>query len=168
MTDDHTTPAAWPHHIVTVSALVYDSDGHALLVRSPRRGWEFPGGQVEEGETLPDALRREIAEETGVQVHVGPLVGVYSSLDAPAKVHFGFLCKYEAGTLITSDETPETEWVPRDEIMERVQHAAIRERLRDMLNFDGRVLYRAYRKEPYQVIATQVLYASEADDAPQL
>ncbi|BBF45331.1 hypothetical protein lbkm_4098 [Lachnospiraceae bacterium KM106-2] len=39
-----------------------------LLLKSPRRGWGYPGGMVEPGETLEEALHREIKEETGVNV----------------------------------------------------------------------------------------------------
>ncbi len=41
-----------PRHIAAVSALILRPDGRILLIKSPRRGWEFPGGQVEEGENL--------------------------------------------------------------------------------------------------------------------
>src|SRR5664279_973428 len=54
-------------------------DGALLLIRrrrSPSRGsWSLPGGRVEPGETAEDALRREVAEETGLVVEIGALVG---------------------------------------------------------------------------------------------
>ena len=59
-----------PRHIAAVSALITHPDGRILLIKSPRRGWEFPGGQVEEGENLIEALKREIREEAGVEVVV--------------------------------------------------------------------------------------------------
>ncbi len=59
-----------PKHIVAVAGLVSDPRGRVLMIRSPRRDWEFPGGQVEEGESLTDALRREVLEETGITVSV--------------------------------------------------------------------------------------------------
>ncbi len=66
-----------PKHIVAVSGLVRNTDGKILLIRGPHRGWEFPGGQVEEGENLIKALKREIKEESGVNASIGSLVGVY-------------------------------------------------------------------------------------------
>ena len=71
---------ATPHH--TVVAGVWLRDGHVLLARRPPGGllaglWEFPGGKVEPGETLEDALRREWAEELGLVVQVGEALGVY-------------------------------------------------------------------------------------------
>ena len=52
-------------HFVSAAGVVY-KDGKVLLIRSERRGWEFPGGIVEQGETLLDGLKREIFEESGV------------------------------------------------------------------------------------------------------
>lgn len=63
-----------PQHIVAVSGLISHPDGKILLIRGPRRGWEFPGGQVEEGENLIEALQREIQEESGVTASIGALV----------------------------------------------------------------------------------------------
>jgi ADP-ribose pyrophosphatase YjhB (NUDIX family) len=80
-----------PRHIVAVAGLVTNAEDRILMIRGPRRGWEFPGGQVEEGESLIDALKREIDEETGIQVEVGKLVGVYSNLKAHIVV-CDFLC----------------------------------------------------------------------------
>jgi 8-oxo-dGTP diphosphatase len=142
----------YPKHIVTVSALVRNAVGHVLMVRSPRRGWEFPGGQVEEGETLLDALRREVQEETGVDVAVGALVGVYSNLTPPTKVTFGFLCDYVSGELTTSDESLESGWVERPDVLPRITHPAIYDRMNDMLTFSGRVIYRIYTTNPYHIL----------------
>ena len=100
-----------PKHIVAVSGLIRHPNGKILLIRSPRRGWEFPGGQVEEGENLIEALRREIQEESGVTASIGSLVGVYSNTKSPTKLMFGFLGDYVSGELRTSDESLETEWV---------------------------------------------------------
>ena len=132
-----------PKHIVAVAGLVTDSQGRVLMVLSPRRDWEFPGGQVEEGETLIAALEREVLEETGVRVAVGQLVGIYSNVRSHI-VMMDFLCQYLGGGTSTSDESLEVEWMERDEALSRVIRPAIRDRLRDMLEFDGRVTYRAY------------------------
>lgn len=132
-----------PSHIVAVAALVTDAQGRILMLRAPRRGWEFPGGQVEEGETLTEALRREVLEETGIEVAVGALAGVYSNTKSRI-VMFGFLCEPSAGSLRTSAESLEVEWVARSEVLGRIARPPIRDRMRDMLEFNGRVVYRAY------------------------
>ena len=140
-----------PKHIVAVSGMISHSDGKVLLIRGPRRGWEFPGGQVEEGENLIEALQREIKEESGVTASIGSLVGVYSNIKTPTKLAFGFLADYVCGELRTSDESLETEWVARDSALQRISHPAIYDRMKDMLDFSGRVVYRVYTNNPYQI-----------------
>ena len=50
---------AYPVHIVAVGGIVANAQGQVLMIKSPRYDdWEFPGGQVEEGETLTHALER--------------------------------------------------------------------------------------------------------------
>ncbi|MES2459027.1 MAG: NUDIX hydrolase [Armatimonadota bacterium] len=134
-----------PKHIVAVSGLITDpSSGDVLLIRSPRRGWEFPGGQVEEGKSLTEALIREVSEETGLVVSVGPLIGVYSNVHSHI-VMFGFLCEWMGiGKPTPSLESVEVEWMPREEARTRVVRPPLRDRLRDMLDFSGQIIYRSY------------------------
>ena len=131
--------------------MISHPNGKILLIRSPRRGWEFPGGQVEEGENLIEALQREIQEEAGVTASIGSLVGIYSNIKSPTKLMFGFLGDYVCGELSTSDESIETEWVARHSVLQRILHQAIYDRMKDMLDFSGRVIYRVYTTDPYQV-----------------
>lgn len=146
-----------PKHIVAVAGLVTDAQGRVLMLRSPRRDWEFPGGQVEEGESLTDALRREVWEETGVTVSVGSLVGVYSNVKSHI-VMFDFLCDYIGGDLTTSVESPEVAWVDRDEALARIIRPAIRDRMRDMLDFNGRIVYRSYTFDANEVYTEYVIH----------
>ena len=55
----------FPVHFVSAAGVVFKED-KVLLIRSERRGWEFPGGIVEHGEAVLDALKREIFEESGI------------------------------------------------------------------------------------------------------
>ncbi len=140
-----------PKHIVAVSGLVRHPEGKILLIKSPRRGWEFPGGQVEEGENLIEALQREIQEESGVTASIGSLVGIYSNIKPPTKLMFGFLGDYVSGELTTSEESIETKWVARNSVLQHISNRVIYDRIKDMLHFSERVVYRVYTTNPYQV-----------------
>lgn len=140
-----------PTHIVAVSGLISHQDGNILLIKSPRRGWEFPGGQVEEGENIIDALIREVQEETGINASIGSLVGIYSNIKSPTKVMFGFLGDYISGELETSDESLETIWISRQSALQHITNPAVSDRMKDMVDFSGRVIYRVYTTNPYQI-----------------
>ena len=69
----------FPVHFVSAAGVVY-KDGKVLLIRSERRGWEFPGGIVEQGEALLDGLRREILEESGITAEPVAVTAIYQNL----------------------------------------------------------------------------------------
>ena len=64
---------------MTGEAVIFDAQGRVLLVQQGEddRGWELPGGKVKKRESLPDAVVREVKEETGVDVAPEQLVGVF-------------------------------------------------------------------------------------------
>ena len=139
-------------HIVAVAAFVTNAQRQVLMLKSPRRGdWEFPGGQVEESETLTCALEREVFEEIGIIVKAVSLVGVYSNTKKPSILMLDFICEYVSGIPKTSAESLQVEWVDRDEALARVKHPSIHGRLKNMLEFTGQVAYRAYFVDPYQI-----------------
>jgi 8-oxo-dGTP diphosphatase len=142
----------YPMHIVAAGAFVTNSQGQVLMIKSPRYGdWEFPGGQVEEGETIPHAVEREVLEETGIQVRVSSLVGIYSNTRKPSIVNLDFICEYISGEPRPSLESSQVEWVDREDALSRVQRMAIWGRLKNMLDFTGEITYRAYSVDPNRV-----------------
>jgi ADP-ribose pyrophosphatase YjhB (NUDIX family) len=101
-----------------VSAVIFDGDGKVLLHRRSDNGqWGLPGGSVEIGETVSQALVREVKEETGLDVRIIRCVGVYSdprlqmvSYPDGRGVHYistVFECQITGGTLTLSPETLE-------------------------------------------------------------
>lgn len=79
--------------VVTVGGLLFDDDGDVLLVRTRKWSgkWGIPGGKVDYGETLEEAFRREIREETGLRVEAAELVLTQEAVEHPEfyrKRHF--------------------------------------------------------------------------------
>ncbi len=147
-----------PTHIVAVGGIVENEQGEILLVKTFRGGWVFPGGQVEVGENLIDALIREIKEESGIDVVVFHLIGVYSNTgvhagyngvkEIPTKVMLDYVCKPVGGELGTSDETSESCWVAKDKVLDMITTPAIRVRYQAYLDFAGKVNYMDYVTSP--------------------
>lgn len=138
-----------PMHIVATGGFVTNSEGQVLLIKSPRYGdWEFPGGQVEEGETIPHALEREVFEETGIVIRIKSLVGIYSNTRKPSIVNIDFTCEYLSGEPQTSAESTQVAWVDREEALARVKREVIYKRLKNMLEFSGKITYQAYFVDP--------------------
>ncbi len=140
-----------PRHIVAASALVRNDQGQILLVRSHRRGWEIPGGQIEIGESLIGGLKREVLEESGVQVEIGRLAAVRTNLTSSIVI-FCFEARYLGGELRPSDETPEVQWVSAERALEMISHPAIWQSIQDVMAGAPDVIYRAYRVDPYQLV----------------
>ena len=109
----------------SASAVIFDRRGRLLLQqRSDGGQWGLPGGSVEIGESVREAVQREVREETGLIVTPRRLVGVYSE---PALqvvrypdgnvwhyVSLCFECTVRGGELQTCDETLALEWVALD------------------------------------------------------
>lgn len=139
-------------HIIAVGGFVTNAKGQVLMLKSPRyEDWEFPGGQVEESETLPEALEREVFEETGILVQVKSLIGIYSNTRKPSILNMDFLCEYISGEPKTGPESSLVEWVERDIVLDRVQRKVINKRLKNMLEFTGEVSYGAYFVDPFRL-----------------
>lgn len=151
----------FPTHRVCVGALVINKEDKILMIKHPMRGWEFPGGHVEIGETLVQALKREVIEETGISVEVGSLVGIHSNISVgiqydgvsalPPSVNIDFIAKAVSGDLTLSSESIDIGWFEKRRTLEMVTHPTLRDRLNFMLNYEGKAIYRAYTRNPYAI-----------------
>lgn len=108
--------------MVGVGAIIFDQGRRRVLLvkrgREPAQGrWSFPGGLVEVGESLAEALRREIREETGLTVEVGPLVEVVDRViyDDAERVRYhyilvDYLCTALSDEPLGASDVDEARW----------------------------------------------------------
>ncbi|MEM6289302.1 MAG: A/G-specific adenine glycosylase [Bacteroidota bacterium] len=108
-----------PHHTIAVG-VVTDDAGRMLIQRRPENGllgglWEFPGGKQEPGETIEDTCHREIQEELGLDVHVGPLVARVEHAYSHFRITMhAFRCRHRGGEPVSESGEPVV-WVrPQD------------------------------------------------------
>jgi 8-oxo-dGTP diphosphatase len=108
---------------VCVGAVVVD-DGRLLLVRRGRGAaageWSVPGGRLEAGETVGEAVVRELAEETGIEGLCGPLLGWVERIgDDHHHVILDFMVEVlDAVEPVPGDDAAEAAWVPLHEVAE--------------------------------------------------
>lgn len=115
---------------VGVGAIIVDSDvenGRVVLIKrghAPAAGeWSIPGGAMEVGETVREAVVREVREETGLVVEPGELLGVFDRLlrdqEGRARYHYvliDFQCTHVSGELKAGGDAAEARWFSADEI----------------------------------------------------
>lgn len=147
-----TYPYVKYNHLTSAAGLVRRDDGAILLILSPRRGWEFPGGLIEPGEPIEEALRREIREESGVEVEIESFVGVSKNV-VKNIVNLDFRCRYVSGELATSDESPQVGWFTREQAIEAVTDPLIKKRFMNMLDGGGMVHIINFVKEPFSIVS---------------
>ncbi len=135
--------------LVGVAAAVFDEQGRVLLVqraRPPRTGqWGLPGGLIDLGERLQDAVRREVYEECQVEIQVGDVVAVFEPIhrDAEGGIEYHYVvidywARHVQGTATAGDDAAAVAWVsvndlgayvllPDTQIVVKKAHSAWRE-----------------------------------------
>ncbi len=132
-----------PKHSVSVAAVITDDHDRALLIQRADNGhWEPPGGVLELGETVEDGLRREVREETGLDIEPVALTGVYKNMTRGV-IALVFRAKITGGDLAASNEATAFRWAAEDQIRELAAEAyAIR--VLDALTDEPRTAIRAH------------------------
>jgi mutator protein MutT len=114
--------------IVGVGAVIV-AEGRVLVIKrgvEPLKGrWSLPGGAVEVGETLREAIAREVLEETGLIIEAGEVLDVFDNIYRDAQqrpqyhyVLIDFLCRSVGGKLQAASDVSEAKWVAPGELAE--------------------------------------------------
>ena len=122
-----------PKHIVSAATIVLNNQKEILLIKGPRRGWEMPGGQVEEGESLKNAAIRETKEESGIDIEVIKFCGVFQNVSGSI-CNTLFLGIPIGGELTTSSESLEVGFFPIKKALEMVTWKNFKQRIEYCLN----------------------------------
>ncbi len=108
---------------LSLKAIVLDGDRRCLLLRrsaasknNPEK-WEFPGGKMDPGESFDETLKREVREETGLEIRLlRPVDTAMSTLPDCHVVYLFMLAEAESGAVILSHEHDQCQWVDVREI----------------------------------------------------
>ena len=112
-----------PRHSVSVSGVITDDHGRALLIqRRDNHHWEPPGGVLELDEAIEDGLRREVREETGLDIEPDTLTGVYKNMNRGI-IALVFRCKVTGGELTANDEVTDFRWADESNIRQLASQA---------------------------------------------
>ena len=134
------------NHWVSVAAMVTNDEGEILLVNSPWRGWEYPGGLIEPGESFEAALKREVREESGIEIEITGFVGICKNVEKDI-VNIDFTARKIGGSLATSEESTEVIWATPDQAREAITFPLTRKRLENMLSGRGEAALFCFRRE---------------------
>jgi ADP-ribose pyrophosphatase YjhB (NUDIX family) len=129
--------------VVGSSAVLTDGEGRILLQRRSDSGnWALPGGVMDVGETFAQSAIREVKEETGFDVRIDRIIGIYSDPahvfaydDGEVRQEFSIClaCTIVGGTLQVSSESTAVEFFPVAVLPDLQIHESIRTRIRDYL-----------------------------------
>jgi ADP-ribose pyrophosphatase len=117
-----------PKHVLSAAAIVVNDKNEILLIKGPRRGWEMPGGQVEEGESLAQAAIRETKEESGIDIELIKFCGIFQNV-GDSICNTLFLARPIGGELTVNPEALELGFFPLEEALSRVTWRNFRERI---------------------------------------
>ena len=129
--------------VPSVTAIVSDQDGAILMVHKTDNDlWALPGGGMDVGESMADTVVREVKEETGIDVEVTGVVGIYSNPshvmgyddgEVRQQCSICFTTRLLGGTLATSSETKEVRFVARGNLEALNIHPSMRLRINHYL-----------------------------------
>jgi len=122
-----------PKHKVVAAAVVVNDNSEILLLNGPKRGWEIPGGRVEEGEAVSLAVIRETNEETGIDIEIIKFCGVFQDVKNSI-FSMLFLAKPIGGEFRLSSESYEIGYFSLEEARDLVNWSSIKRQIELCMN----------------------------------
>jgi ADP-ribose pyrophosphatase YjhB (NUDIX family) len=121
-----------PVFIIGVFAIIFDENDRILLChRTDYDLWNLPGGTLEYGEAPWECIIREVKEETGLNVQIDRLSGIYSKPDKN-EIVFQYVCTVIGGEIGLNDEADRISYFPINEIPKNTSSKQV-ERIHDVL-----------------------------------
>lgn len=124
---------AFPKHRLAASVAVINDKNEILLVKNWKRGWEFPGGYVENGESVKSAAIREAKEEAGIDIHITKLCGVIQDVKN-SRCTVLFLGTPLSSNVVGGDDALDAVFFPIEEALNKVTWKTYKERIMKCLN----------------------------------
>lgn len=123
---------SFPKHQVTAGAVIYNNQNQIVLIRNPKRGWELPGGHIEEKENIKNALIREIKEETGLDIEISKFCGISQ------EVSKSIINTWWTGNVIeelcTSIESIEVDYFEKEEAINQIEKEEFKKEIEHVIN----------------------------------
>jgi 8-oxo-dGTP diphosphatase len=117
-----------PKHIVTAGVAVLNHDHEILIVKSPNRGWELPGGQVKEKESIRVTALREVKSKTGINIKLIRFCGIFQNVRAGI-CHTLFIAKPIGGQLQAGQECLDVGYFPVETALRLVSWKIFKQRI---------------------------------------
>ena len=126
--------------IITSGAVVFDEHKKILLKKDPYRGWELPGGFVEDNENIKKAVVREVKEETGINIDIIKFCGVSQEVKRNI-CNMWWLGTFVSGSLKTSSESLEVGFFSIEEALKLIRNDDFKEELLKCLDIDNQPFF---------------------------
>lgn len=124
---------SFPKHQVTAGAVIYNDQNQIVLIRNPKRGWELPGGHIEEKENIKNALIREIKEETGLDIEISKFCGISQEV-SKSIINTWWTGTVIGGEFCTSIESIEVDYFEKEEAINQIEKEEFKIEIEHVIN----------------------------------
>ena len=127
-------------YFITSAVFVMDSDNNVLLKKDPNRGWELPGGHLDDGESILECAIREVKEETGIHIEIVKFCGITHEVKKRRCTVF-WIARPIGGQLKTCSESMDVGFFGKQEALSMIEREDFRNEVEKCLDFDVHPFY---------------------------